>query len=327
MKNKIIMRFTAVALAILVTSTSAVAVMAAPGNGRQMQGPGNGQEMQGPGNGQEMQGPGNGQEMQGPGNGQEMQGPGNGQEMQGPGSGQEMQSPGMENGGQSNMIRPLDGAPEVPEGETVQKPEGLPDLPEGSENTERPGNFGTDFGGRQNGDTQKAPEGDEGQMPSDGQRTGREGQMPQPKDLPEGALNVGAVNKAIDQMEDGDEKTNLKSLLKAYTDVLGDPGEKSENDEDAVKAAQDALKEAIDDAGLEIPEEGNLSDMPSMERSDRPDPGSMSAPDGSVKTPEDIQESRSDSDNSSNENIFRRTAASLGNRLESFYNWLKDLFE
>ena len=139
-------------------------------------------------------------------------------------------------------------------------------------------------------------------------------------ELPEGALNIGAVEDAIRSMEDGDAKTNLKTLLEAYVTALKDPTEDTA-DEDVIIAAQSALQEAIDEAGLTISDEMQKPDdeLAVGGRTGGKENSAQMMPKETPQNPTDSEEAE--------DNFFQRTASSLGNRLESFYNWLKELFE
>ncbi|MCR5654558.1 MAG: DUF4175 domain-containing protein [Lachnospiraceae bacterium] len=387
MKRRTIMKFSAIALAAVVAAQTAGTVYAAPGG--DMGGMQQGGQMQPGGN------MGGMQQMQPGGDMGGMQQMQPGGDM---GGMQQMQPGGMTQGSEQMQAptgqAPTD-APEVPDGETVQTPDDLPELPEGTDG-ELP-ELPADADGQ-------APQGQNGQMPQMGQMPqGQNGQqMGEPMELPEGALNIGAVQAAIDAVEDEDTKTELQSLLDAYTTALGEPGtEPSEDAEDVIAAAQTALQDAIDAAGVEVsdempelPEMGANGQMPQMGQMPQGQNGKqmgepMELPEGALNigavqaaidamedgdsktelqslldayttaleetgtepsedaedviaaaqtalqtaiddaglTISDEAPEAPEMDEQASENFFQRTASTLGNQLENFYNWLKGLFE
>ena len=177
----------------------------------------------------------------------------------------------------------------------------------------------------------------QGQPSQQNGQQGADQNVMEKKDLPEGAIDIMAVEKAIDAIEDATVKANIQALLddlKAalqdtaveiveHTDATEDATAEDVSDQNvsAIQTAEEALKAALVEAGI------NLSDYvetaPADNKGDR--------------NQDDQRQKMSDSDSSTGapalpeitdeneESVFQQTVDYLGSHLQSFYNWLTEL--
>ncbi len=163
-----------------------------------------------------------------------------------------------------------------------------------------------------------------------------------PKELPEGAVDIVAVEKTIEAITDETTKANIQSLLDDLKAALQNTAVEIVENTDgtaedttvedfstanvsAIQAAEEALKAGLEAAGIDLSEyamkapegtDGSAAsdgkqDPPTMQRDDRT--STESAP----VLPEITDENK--------ESVFQQTADFLGSHLQDFYNWLTEL--